>query len=431
MLRIHPADLRVALISMHTSPLAQPGSGDAGGMNVYVAQTARLMAEAGATVDVFTRATASTQPEVERPAPGVTVHNVPAGPFDGLRKEDLPSQVCPFTAELMRVSAAQPEGWFDIVHSHYWLSGQAGWLAAQRWNVPLVHSMHTMAKVKNAHLADGDEPEPLARVVGEEQVVEAADVLIANTADERFDLVRHYEARPESVHVVHPGVDLETFAPTDQAAARQRSGLAGGEQIVLFVGRIQPLKAPDLLVRALADLLEREPHRRSEVRLVICGGPSGNGLGRPHELAALAHSLGVADRVTFLPPVSPEHLRDLYAAADVVAVPSHSESFGLVALEAQASGTPVLAARVGGLQTAVAHGTSGMLVDGHEPRVWADAIRTVLDGHSLRSAWADGARGHAEKFSWAATAAGTLAAYAEALSRGRVGELADQEMSIA
>ncbi len=417
MLRIHPADLRIALISMHTSPLAQPGSGDAGGMNVYVAQTARLMAEAGAQVDVFTRANSSAQPEVESLAPGVTVHNLPAGPFDGLRKEDLPSQVCPFTAELMRVSAARPEGWYDLVHSHYWLSGQVGWLAAQRWNVPLVHSMHTMAKVKNSHLAHADTPEPLARVVGEEQVVAAADALIANTADERFDLVRHYDARPDSVHVVHPGVDLDTFSPRDRAAARVRTGLSPAEKIILFVGRIQPLKAPDLLVRALADLLDREPGRRPEVRLVVCGGPSGNGLERPHELAELARNLGVADRVTFLPPVAPALLGDLYAAADLVAVPSHSESFGLVALEAQATGTPVVAARVGGLQTAVSHGRSGLLVDGHGVRQWADALGSLLADDGLRRSLAVGARPHAEKFSWAATAAGTLSVYGEALTR--------------
>lgn len=415
--RIRPADLRVAMISMHTSPLDQPGSGDAGGMNVYIAQTARLIAESGAHVDVFTRATSSRQPDAEQMAPGVTVHNLAAGPYEGLSKEDLPGQVCPFTAELMRICMQRPERFYDVVHSHYWLSGQAGWLAAQRWDVPLIHSMHTMAKVKNSHLAHDDRPEPLVRVVGEEQVVRAADALIANTADERDDLVHHYGADPHRVRVVHPGVDLGTFRPKDRAGARERAGLPADKKVILFVGRIQPLKAPDLLVRAVADLVAREPHRRKELCLVICGGLSGAGMARPGELVDLATQAGIGDLVTFLPPVPPDDLADLYAAADLVAVPSYSESFGLVALEAQAAGTPVLAAGVGGLRTAVSHGSSGLLVDGHATRQWADAVSGLLDNGDLRGRLAGGARHHAEMFSWAATAAGTLAGYSEALTR--------------
>lgn len=417
--RIHPAHLRVAMISMHTSPLDQPGTGDAGGMNVYIAQTAKLIADSGAEVDVFTRATSSRQPETEQMAPGVTVHNLAAGPFEGLRKEDLPGQVCPFTAELMRIHMSRPEHYYDVVHSHYWLSGQAGWLAAQRWNVPLVHSMHTMAKVKNSHLALHDRPEPLIRVVGEEQIVSAADRLIANTADERFDLMHHYDAAAEDVRVVHPGVDLATFRPVDRTGARRRAGLPTDKQIVLFVGRIQPLKAPDLLLRAVSDLVAREPQRRDDLRLVICGGLSGSGMAHPDELVDLAAAGGISDLVTFLPPVPPAELADLYAAADLVAVPSHSESFGLVALEAQASGTPVVAAAVGGLRTAVADGASGVLVDGHDPRRWADVLAGLLDSPQWRTSLAQGARQHAEKFSWAATAAGTLSVYDEAIARSR------------
>ncbi len=421
--RIHPADLRVAMISMHTSPLDQPGTGDAGGMNVYVAQTARRIAAAGAEVDVFTRATSSRQPETVQMAPRVTVHNLPAGPFDGLRKEDLPGQVCPFTAELMRLTMARPENHYDVVHSHYWLSGQAGWLAAQRWNVPLVHSMHTMAKVKNSALASADEPEPLIRVVGEEQIVTASDHLIANTADERYDLIRHYGADPSSVSVVHPGVDLDVFAPRDRAEARRRTQLPADKQIVLFVGRIQPLKAPDLLVRAIADLVRREPWRRDSLQLVICGGLSGNGLAQPDELVRLAAEGGIGDLVTFRAPVPPDDLADLYAAADIVAVPSYSESFGLVAVEAQACGTPVVAAAVGGLRTAVSHRSSGLLVDGHDPQLWSQTLAAVLSDHELRVRMGDSARGHAEKFSWAATAAGTLSVYSDAVTRTRADRL--------
>lgn len=222
--RIHPAHLRVAMISMHTSPLDQPGTGDAGCMNVYIAQTAKLIADSGAEVDVFTRATSSRQPETEQMAPGVTVHNLAAGPFEGLRKEDLPGQVCPFTAELMRIHMLRPEHYYDVVHSHYWLSGQAGWLAAQRWNVPLVNSI-TMAKVKNSHLALHDRPEPLIRVVGE-----GADRVGGRPAhqhhNERFDLMHHYDAAAEDVRVVHPGVDLATFRPVDPDGGTAPSGPA-------------------------------------------------------------------------------------------------------------------------------------------------------------------------------------------------------------
>ncbi|MFN8126508.1 MAG: D-inositol-3-phosphate glycosyltransferase [Candidatus Nanopelagicales bacterium] len=415
--RIHSAPLRVAMISMHTSPLDQPGTGDAGGMNVYIAQTARRIADSGATVDVFTRATSSRRPEIVDLAEGVRVHHLPAGPYQGLRKEDLPGQVCPFTAELLRVCARVPEDYYDIVHSHYWLSGQAGWLAAQRWSIPLVHSMHTMAKVKNAHLAVTDSPDPLIRVVGEEQLTGVADRLIANTSDERRELIHWYGAAPERTTVVHPGVDLATFTPRDRAAARERVGLPADEQVIVFVGRIQPLKAPDLLVRAVARMTASDPTR--PVRLVVCGGPSGSGLARPDELVGLARDLSVSDRVELRPPVSPTELADLYAAADLVAVPSYSESFGLVAVEAQACGTPVVAAAVGGLRTAVADGVGGLLVDGHDPDVWAGSLSALLDQPRLRAALAAGARAHAEKFSWSATAAGTLAVYDDALAGRR------------
>jgi len=204
---------RVALISVHTSPLDQPGTGDAGGMNVYVMEPARRLGRIGIDVEVVPRATASGLPPIVEAAPGVLVRHVTAGPYEGLRKEDLPAQLCAVTAGIMRVEATRPEGWFDIVHSHYWLSGQVGWLAADRWGIPLVHSMHTMAKVKNANLAIGDSPEPEARLIGEEQVVAAADRLVANTITESEELQEYYDADADRVVVVHPGVDLELFTP--------------------------------------------------------------------------------------------------------------------------------------------------------------------------------------------------------------------------
>ena len=377
--RRSPKPRRIAVLSIHTSPLDQPGTGDAGGMNVYIVETARRLAESGIEVEIFTRATSSFLPRSVEMAPGVVVHHVTAGPFEGLLKQDLPGQLCAVSAGVMRAEAARPEGWFDLIHSHYWLSGQVGWLASERWNVPLVHSMHTMAKVKNRDLAEGDTAEPAMRVIGEQQVVAAADRLVANTDDEAHELVDLYGARPDAVDVVHPGVDLDLFTPGSMREARRRRGIADDAVLLLFVGRIQPLKAPDVLVRAAAELLARDPALRSRLVVAICGGPSGSGLAQPTSLIDLARELGVADVVRFEPPSDRATLVDWYRAADVAVVPSHSESFGLVAVEAQACGTPVVAAAVGGLRTAVADHVSGLLVSGHDPRDFATAIASITE----------------------------------------------------
>src|SRR4051794_12759849 len=220
-----PLPRRVATISVHTSPLDQPGTGDAGGMNVYVVEVARRLAERGTEVEIFTRATSGDLPPSVELLPGVTVRHIPAGPFEGLHKEDLPSQLCAFTSGVLREEAARDPGYYDLVHSHYWLSGHVGWLAKERWGVPLVHTAHTLAKVKNAWLADGDRPEPTGRAVGEAQVVAAADRLIASTADEADQLVQLYDADPSHISVVAPGVDLDIFRPGDPLDARRRLGV--------------------------------------------------------------------------------------------------------------------------------------------------------------------------------------------------------------
>ncbi len=243
-LRHLPKPRRIAVLSVHTSPLDQPGTGDAGGMNVYIVETARRLAEAGIEVEIFTRSTSSALPTTVEMGPGVTVRHVTAGPFEGLLKQDLPGQLCAVTAGVMRAEAARPEGWFDLIHSHYWLSGQVGWLSSERWNVPLVHSMHTMAKVKNLDLAEGDTPEPTMRVIGEEQVVAAADRLIANTDDEAHQLVDLYGADPDAVDVVHPGVDLEVFTPGNRAQARKRRGVPDDAIVLLFVGTHPAAQGP-------------------------------------------------------------------------------------------------------------------------------------------------------------------------------------------
>jgi len=406
---------RVATISVHTSPLEQPGTGDAGGMNVYVVEVAKRLAEAGVEVEIFTRATSSdSEPSVEL-APGLTVRHVSAGPYEGLAKEDLPGRLCAFTAGVLRAEASREPGHYDLVHSHYWLSGQVGWLAAQRWGTPLVHSMHTMAKVKNAALAVGDTPEPRARELGETDVVAAADRLLAFTPDEARALVDLYDAAPDRIDVVPPGVDLSTFTPGHRAAARTALGLPAAAEVLLFAGRIQPLKAPDVLLRAVAAMVDGDSARRDRMIVAVVGGPSGSGLAHPEQLAKLAGELGISDLVRFAPLVPQLDLARWYQAADLTVVPSYSESFGLVAIESQACGTPVVAARVGGLATAVADGRSGLLVDGHDPADYAAALHRLLSDEVLRRRLGDGAVRHAARFDWSTTAAAVLESYARAM----------------
>ncbi|MDQ3887241.1 MAG: D-inositol-3-phosphate glycosyltransferase [Actinomycetota bacterium] len=422
---IRTAPQRVAVLSVHTSPLEQPGTGDAGGMNVYIVQTATRMAQLGVEVEVFTRATSSELPPVTELAPGVTVRHITAGPFEGLGKQDLPAQLCAFTAGVLRAEARREPGYYDVVHSHYWLSGQVGWLARDRWGVPLVHTAHTLAKVKNAALAEGDTPEPHTRVIGEQQVVAEADRLVANTAYETAQLVELYGADSARTVTIPPGVDLERFTPGSRQAARTALGLPPDAVVLVFVGRIQPLKGPDVLLRAAAEMLHRDPGLRARLRLLVVGGPSGSGLAEPTALQELAVALEIPDVVRFAPPQDGADLTTVYRAADVVAVPSHNESFGLVALEAQACGTPVVAAAVGGLSMAVADQHSGLLVEGHRASDWADALAAVVLHPTRARVLATGAIKHALRFSWERTTDALLRTYADAASAYRLdGEVA-------
>jgi D-inositol-3-phosphate glycosyltransferase len=387
-------------------------------MNVYIVEASRRLAARGVEVDIFTRATSSDLPPVVEMSPGVTVRHVSAGPFEELGKEELPAQLCAFTAAVLREEAQHEPGYYDVVHSHYWLSGQVGWLARDRWSVPLIHTAHTLAKVKNAALAAGDRPEPRARVIGEEQVVAESDRLIANTEEEARQLVRHYGADPRRTLVVPPGVDLDRFSPGDRTAARRALGIRDDAVVLLFVGRIQPLKAPDLLLEAAASMLADDPALRDRLEVHVIGAPSGSGLEAPRQLEQLASELGIAELVRFLPPQPPSRLAEHYRAADVAVVPSHNESFGLVALEAQSCGTPVVAAAVGGLATAVRDGVSGVLVEGREPARYAAAIRTVLGRRQLLAA---GARRHASRFSWDRTVDSLVEAYTAAAAEMAAG----------
>ncbi|MET8336719.1 D-inositol-3-phosphate glycosyltransferase [Streptosporangium canum] len=407
---------RVATISMHTSPLDQPGTGDAGGMNVYIVEAARRLAQLGVEVEIFTRQTSRDLPPVAEITPGVSVRHVTAGPYEELDKGDLPGQLCGFLSGVLRTEAMYEPGRYDVIHSHYWLSGQVGWLAKERWGVPLVHTMHTMAKVKNLLLAEDDRPEPTARVLGEEQVVQVADRLVANTPTEAQELIDLYGAAPDRVEVVNPGVNLSVFQPASRGAARHRLDLPQDAHVLLFVGRVQPLKAPDVLLRAAARMLIDDPSLRSRLVVVCVGGPSGNGLARPSYLTDVAVSLGISDVVRIVPPAPQHELADWYRAADVTVVPSHNESFGLVALESQACGTPVAAASVGGLRTAVADGVSGVLVEGHDPQDWARVLSRFVNQPVWRDALSEGAVTQAAAFGWSATAARLAEVYAGAMA---------------
>jgi D-inositol-3-phosphate glycosyltransferase len=415
---------RVATISVHTSPLDQPGTGDAGGMNVYIVEVAKRLAARGIEVDIFTRATCRALPPITELAPGVLVRNIVSGPFEELEKTALPQHMCGFTSGVLRAEASYEPGHYDVIHTHYWLSGQAGWAAKQRWGVPLVHSMHTMAKVKNAALADGDSPEPRERVLGEEQVVASSDQLVANTAKEARELIDLYGADPSRVATVNPGVDLSLFQPEsallsrarDTGTARDRLRLPRDAYVLLFVGRIQPLKAPDVLLRAAARMLADDPSLRRRLVVAVVGGPSGSARCRPEGLQSLAAELGLSDVVRFEPPAPQGELADWYRAADVTVVPSHSESFGLVAVESQACGTPVVAAAVGGLCTAVRDGESGILIRGHDPADYAAVLRRLDTEPGLRSRLARRAVRHAAGFGWDATVDSLLEVYTGAQS---------------
>lgn len=409
---------RIATLMVHSSPLDQAGIGDAGGMNVYVAENAKRMAAMGVGVDIFTRRNHEDLPDLVQLAPGVTVRHLSAGPIGGVTKEELPEFIDDLSQEFIR--AIQGKSEYDVIHSHYWISGKVGIPASKKLNIPLVHTMHTMARVKNLNLAEGEAPEPEERVLGEMQVVAASSALIANTDSEAASLVSLYGACPDLVQVVTPGVDLYTFTPgSGRAAARSLLQIPLDAQVVTFVGRIQPHKGPELLIRATAEMLSHSPHLRTKLIVFIIGGASGSGVEEVERLRELVNWFNLADIVRFLPPLPRRDLPDWYRAADLVCVPSYSESFGLVALEAQACGTPVIATAVGGLRTAVADGISGVLVDGHDPRAWSSVIARLLVEPQRRVLLSFGAIEHASHFGWDATARGTLDIYDRVLSQLR------------
>lgn len=403
---------RVAYLSMHTSPLLQPGFGDAGGMNVYIDELSRTMAERGVEVDVFTRRDDPSLAKVVEVGPGYRVHHIDAGPAKSLPVARLARHVRQYADEVVasvRDESTKP----DIIHSHYWLSGWAGLIVKRCLEVPLANSFHTLGRVKDLTRRHDEPPESLLRIAAEHEVIEGSDCVVAATPLEAEDLMDHYGADPARLCTSPPGVDHNVFSPGDRTEARRLLGLGEGP-LLLFVGRIQPLKGVDVAVDTLAAVRARLPG----TRLVIIGGPSGPA--GDHEYAAIVdriERLGLVDAVTMVAPVPHVDLAVHYRAADALVLPSRSESFGLVAAEAQACGLPVVATRVGGLVHVVSHERSGLLVDGWDPADHAEAVLSIITEPDIRARFSQGAAEWSERFSWDTTAHRFLELYQGAIQR--------------
>lgn len=391
---------RVAVISLHTSPLAQPGAGDSGGMNVYVRELVSALAQAGVECTTYTRATRPDMPEVVQVEPGHRVVHLPAGPFD-LAKEDLPRVVEEFGDAV--IDHLKNERGADVVHANYWLSGLVAHRVKHELELPFVSTFHTLARVK----AEGGDPEPDRRDRAEADIINCADAICVSCTEEESQFRRLYGDPPGRIEIVAPGVEQAFFAPGDKRGARHALSLPSGP-VLLFVGRIQPLKGVDVAVRALAEL------NRPDALLLVVGGASGlEGSVEVARVMNLIDELGVRDQVRFVDPQPHHILSTYYRAADIVVVPSRSESFGLVAAEAAACGIPVVASAVGGLLTLVDDGLTGYLIPGRDPSVFADRIRTILDDPALAASMGVRAAERARRYTWSFAAARLRRVYAD------------------
>lgn len=385
---------RVALLTVHTCPLLQPGSGWSGGMNVYVDELARALAYEDVRVDIFTRRHSREVPDTVTVAKGVVLHHIEAGPTREMDPQRTHRYMGVFTDRVIGQLRFLHD--VSLIHSHYWLSGWAGLRIRSATGLPQVHSFHTLGRIKDLERLPGTTPTQLSRLATEEEVIDGVDRIIASTETEKTDLITHYGVDGSKISVAPPGVDHDLFIPGLRRAARLRMGWPD-VPTVLFVGRIQSLKGPDVALESFARVIEKV----GSARLVMVGSPSGTD-GR-RDLAALQKLVkerDLVDRVTFAEPVPHAQMGDVYRASDVVVVPSRSESFGLVAAEAQASGVPVVAANTGGLSHVVPEGSGGVLVDGWDPDHWASAVTSVLTDSGLSRTLAASGPQHAEGFSW-------------------------------
>ena len=410
---------------MHTSPLAQPGTGDGGGMNVYVRELSSALARAGVDCEVFTRASDPAVRPVVAVEPGFRVHHVPAGPVATVAKESLTDLVPEFTDAVGRSLhglAAQGRP-VDAIHANYWLSGLAGHVLKHELELPLVSTFHTLDRVKaEASPEEIDAEEPARRAAAEAHIIGCSDAILASCSVEATQLVDLYGADPGRIEIVAPGVDHAFFAPGDSRQARRALGFPQDVPLLLFVGRIQPLKGLGVAIEALAGVVDRPGGRDgrtlADARLVVVGGPSGpHGAEELDHVSELIAKFGLEDRVCFVDPQPHELLSSYYRAADVAVIPSRSESFGLVALEASACGIPVVAASVGGLSTLVDHGRTGFLVDGRSPELFAGHVATVLSRPGLAAAMGQAGAERARRYTWSVAAARLRRLYADLTAR--------------
>ena len=402
---------RLAVLSLHTSPLAQPGTGDGGGMNVYVRELTAALARSGVSCDVFTRAWAPGLPPVVSVEPGLRVHHVSAGPAHAVPKESLPAVVDEFTsAVLARMAAAPMQGEEDgggltytSIHANYWLSGLSGHVIKHELELPLVCTFHTLDRVKAETMPEEVMADmPHRRAEAEASIIECSDAVLASCSVEAEQIASLYGGDPGRIRIVPPGVDHAFFGPGHRPQARRALGLPEDGRLLLFVGRIQPLKCADAAVETLAELRRGGAE---DYRLVVVGGPSGpHGEKSLRGLHDVADARGVRDRVHFVDPQPHELLSSYYRAADVCLVPSRSESFGLEALEAAACGTPVVASAVGGLTTLVDHGSTGFLVEDPDPRAYAAAVRRVFEEPLAAERLSTASVLRARQYTWPAAA---------------------------
>ena len=398
---------------MHTSPTASPGQNANGGLNVYVHEIATAFSERGIATDIFTRCTPS-DPEFEQLTPLSRVIYLPAG--QDLDKYSLYAEVPGFANRIQQFAVVE-DMTYDLLFSHYWLSGVVACLLRPRLATGWAHVAHTLGLVKNQTLAAGARPEPALRIQIEKEIAAQADLLIASTEDERADLVRLYGADMDHVAVVPPGVDLAMFQPIDRDEARRKIGYSAG-RLLLFVGRLERLKGVEVAIRALALLRDRA---HDDVRLLIVGEDSREGdESEKDRLKEVAAAAGVRDRVDFLGSVAHHELPFFYSAADVCVMPSYSESFGLVGLEAQACGRPVVGSGVTGLRSVVRDEVTGYLLDSHDPSMYAERIGRLLDNPELALQMGRRGRLLAQRFSWTRTADRLQALFDGVVERAQV-----------
>jgi len=404
----------IAIVSLHASPVAALGSGENGGMNVYIRAVCEELSRRGIPTEVFTRRTSPQGPDGERIAERSWVTRLSIGPAEDIDKSRLFDLLPDFTDAILAEQQRRGTD-FELMASHYWLSG---WVAARlrdEWRLPWFHTFHTLARVKNERAAEGSVVEPEHRIAVEQAIVRECEHLIASSVEEAADLVRFYGASHGQVTIIPPGVDLRVFGPRPVAATRERLGLPAGP-LLIFAGRLERLKGAETVIRALA-ILNSESEARP-VNLVIAGDDSHNGAsesassgGERARLQSMAESLGVDAHVRFVGSVDQPALASYLSAADVCVVPSYSESFGLVALEAAACGTPVVASRVGGLPMIVKDGLTGYTLRSHDPAQYAERIGRVLADAELRSCFSRRSRLVASRFTWEETVDRLVAEY--------------------